>query len=441
MRRIEWVFGGVLAGGILTMAGAQTTGRTRPVATPSVQLPTGLDSKPVAAQGAKPVAGALQVARLTNLRRVEVLKLVDREATFEGFYYDGSIPMLIDDITRVHKNEMIPEDAYLALHGAPLKGVRSGDRIALKGKVVRGTAAMPTALRTQTAVLQLAAVPTLEVVKKTPVEIGRSTLRVIDFPKVIDFTSDKYAVLISGGANAANNHLRYWNELKATYNMLKARGWKPANMFVIYADGVGRDNSIPVHYLASAANIKTVFTNLAAKMGGADTLYIMLNDHGGNGANAVPKDATLNLWGTSITDVAFAAEVNRIQKYKKMIVQMEQCYSGGFLDDLAGPNRIMMSACTADQPSWAMGPSYTWNWYTYFYLAALTGQKPDGAGPVDADVNNDGKVSMAEAHNFARANDQANEQPQMEDNGAAPSAAGAMPAGGEGLKAAQTFLN
>jgi hypothetical protein len=91
----------------------------------------------------------------------------------------------------------------------------------------------------------------------------------------------KYAVLIAGGANPGNNHVRYWNDLSTMYGILRANGYKAADIYVLYADGTARDASMPVNYSATRANITTVFNLLAPKMSSFDKLYIMLNDHGG----------------------------------------------------------------------------------------------------------------------------------------------------------------
>lgn len=49
---------------------------------------------------------------------------------------------------------------------------------------------------------------------------------------------------------------------------------------------------------------------------------------------------------------------------------------------------------------------------SYNFFGAVTGMTPDGV-VVDADINNDGKVSMYEAYIFCRDNERRNEQPQF----------------------------
>ena len=123
----------------------------------------------------------------------------------------------------------------------------------------------------------------------------------------------------------------------------------------------------------------------------------MLNDHGSPNA--------LCLWNhTTISATAFAAEVNKIANYDKMIVQMKQCYSGSFVQPLTGPRRTVMSSCSPNEVSYG-NSSHQFGEFTYWYFSALTGTKPDGSGPVNADTNGDGKISILEAYNFARSHD------------------------------------
>jgi hypothetical protein len=76
---------------------------------------------------------------------------------------------------------------------------------------------------------------------------------------------------------------------------------------------------------------------------------------------------------------------------------------------------------------------------TYYFASAIKGTDPAGR-PVDADANDDGKVSMVEAFNYART---MNDKPNTyfyEDSGDGIPHSGAMPAQGEGALGASTWL-
>ena len=416
-----------------------------------------------------------------KLRSADTLKLIGKRADFSGFYYDGSIPMIVDSMERIHVNLPIPDDAYIPIVGKIPTSLRSGDRITITGTLVKARATDPKWALEEPAVIRLAVESDVKVISRARV-IAPIAKRFKLRADLIRLLATDYAVLIVGGINAGSNHMRYWNELKVTYSALKARGLTDANIYVLYADGVARDNSVVVDYSATKANIATVFTALAGKTTDGSGVYIMTNDHGGGYSTRVVgnvqigsygavldangdendnlSEATLNrdingdgdkndmvsvdevlcLWGENMTDDDFATNVNKITKYAKMVIQMEQCFSGGFINDLAAPKRVIMTACHETECSWAKGPNYLWNEFTYSFLAAWTGSKPDGGGSVNADTNGDGKLSMVECFNYARANDAASETPMFEDNGQRPGHSGQMPSGGEGALGSNTVF-
>ena len=76
-------------------------------------------------------------------------------------------------------------------------------------------------------------------------------------------------------------------------------------------------------------------------------------DNDGSTNDQVSWDEELCAWGGSIYDDAFSNMLANL-KYNRMVIVMEQCYSGGFIRDLAGSNRIIMSAATQWEPSWSM---------------------------------------------------------------------------------------
>lgn len=404
---------------------------------------------------------------LERLAGPRLQELIGRQITVEGFYYDGSVPMLIDDYSRVALNLPMPPDSYQLLVGRLPTTVRSGDLVQLRVLVRRPTAADPPHAQGATAILEpvLTANTASRLALATP---PQSIRRLTRYPVTHYVLPTRYAVLISGGINAAKNHVRYWNETKCLYSLLKDAGYTDANLYVLYADGVARDTGMTVDYSATKANITTVFNSLAEKMRDNDTLLIMTTDHGGGFARApinathpagmyggavdtngdeadalseaaynldingdgdktdsVGVDETLWLWNeVTMTDDEFATEVNKLLHYSRMVIVMEQCFSGGFISDLLGPRRVLMTAANEGQPSWARkDPStntYTYDMFLYHFLAALRGTTPDTGTSVNADANADLSVSMLEAYKYARTNDTANEEPWYNDIGVLP---------------------
>jgi len=426
-----------------------------------------------------PAGVQLHSPTIQRVRGVDASKLLQQTVTVEGFYYDGSIPMVIDDIDRVALDMPLPDESFVPVVGTVPATLKSGDRVSISGTLFRPTNNDPVGVRGETTALRIVNAGQIKVLK--PTTLPRLTINTtIKIPAGgIKLTKNRYAVLIAGCINPSNNHVRYWNDLVTMYNILIGRGFQPSNIYVLYADGIPRPGSsltIPVNYDATPASIMTVFNQLNLKVTANDDVYVMLNDHGG-GLMTVPtggyaagmyggivdpaggdafdekyNEAALHmdingdgnqnaivavhqvlcLWNwANMTDRQFAAEVNKVSRAKTIVIQMKQCFNGGFINNLRAANRIIMSSSSSDQPSWGHGPDYNFGEFTFWYFAALTGHKPDGSGAVDADANHDGKISITEAYNFARIHDTQPEILYYEDDGVIP--AHNVPTGTEGV--------
>lgn len=237
-----------------------------------------------------------------------------------------------------------------------------------------------------------------------------------------------YAVVISGGMNRANNWRRYWNDCSAIYRCLTTRyGYLDTDIYVLMSDGTstGLDRRIglntydsspldldgdgdnDIDFSAKKTNISQVFNTLRSRVTDKDHVFIYTTDHGDNISG---WDVQLLLWGETITDKEFAAEVDKINHASSISIVMEQCYSGGFIDDLQGGNRVIATACRHDELSCGSG-TYTQNEFVHHWTAAVNGTYPDGT-VANADSNGDGYISMQETFIYARDNDNCTETPQ-----------------------------
>jgi hypothetical protein len=228
--------------------------------------------------------------------------------------------------------------------------------------------------------------------------------------------------------------------------------YKADDIFVLYADGnppTDANCNDPEHvnasyptniidYAATAANLQTVCSHIAANGDPGDTLFVLTTDHGRISGGI----STLVLWnGTEIRADAFAntTYIGQINQYNWRAFEIEQCYGGGFIPYLSKTRTVIATACTKDEVShgWVVKPYY--DIFSYYFGAALKWEKPDGTA-VNADANQDGKVSLMEAFNYAEANDTASETPQYDDNGDGISHTGQMPANCDGYFGSQIFL-
>jgi hypothetical protein len=116
----------------------------------------------------------------------------------------------------------------------------------------------------------------------------------------------------------------------------------------------------------------------------------------------------------------------------RIITVLEPCHSGGFIWDIRGPKIIACSATVDDDYSWEnvfiRGITSAFHW------------EDEYGNPVDADTNEDGYISVAEAFNYAADNDYFSEIPQYDDNGDGISHTDPIPNEDDGELGEKTYL-
>lgn len=256
-----------------------------------------------------------------------------------------------------------------------------------------------------------------------------------EYPFKGESDNHKYHVLISGGINAGSNNSRYLNDLKFIYVTLNMyySGNSDDNIYTIYADGsnvdLDGDGDNDIDYDATKDNVEGVFEMLADNLTEDDELFVYTTNHGGNEGYDIKddmddctQDVYLCLYyEQSLLDNELADLIDDIDA-GKMKFTFEQCFSGGFVDDFSALNKniVLATACDWDEVSYgALDPPgwgadgydefvYWWNVAmlgAYPPSALLPGTHPTAPDPKDADADNDGKVTLKEAFDFAEAND------------------------------------
>jgi len=234
-----------------------------------------------------------------------------------------------------------------------------------------------------------------------------------NFTPVIDPLPQKYAILYSGGIDSHWGYYRYWNDLIWMYLLLLLNGYDSDNIYVIYNDGIGETEIMPVDYPATHDSMDTVFGILSSEMGTSDSLFFFSTNHGEyhgictwEALDPDPLNQTeIQAWFNSIT-------------CNYTVIVMEQCVSGKFVPYLSAPDRVVMTACGDDASSYSCDTEGPWNEFVFHFMTALFQHYINGdSTPVWADVNDDGKISMAEAFGYAAAMDSRIETPLYDDNG------------------------
>ncbi len=234
-----------------------------------------------------------------------------------------------------------------------------------------------------------------------------------------------YAVIINGGCDRFSNFSYFLNDCKLIYKTLTSiYKYKKDDIYVLVSDGkdpepdlsdgnssgldLDGDGFEDIQYAASKENIGAVFNLLSQKTTPEDHVFIFTTDHG----NRINNESVLNLWYETMNPDEFAAEVNKLNA-GTISIMMLQCYSGGFLPALQAENRVMVSACKADENGLGGLPC---SLFLKYWISAIMGYvidaRPDAQESVNADINNDGRVSFQECFLYAEQNVIQGETPQ-----------------------------
>ena len=297
------------------------------------------------------------------------------------------------------------------------------------------------------------------------------------------FGAEKYAVLITGdyadergdfeGSWAISNNLQFtendrmeefWHDTYLMWEMLIEKGYTNENIYVLFADGVDFQptwidnryspqqqypNLFPnpgdqlTNYPADIASVNNVFTGLANGTGGLpqlqedDFLFCWTFDHGGGG-----QVANLGLIDGVIWDYEFAALTDQINCQKK-VFWMQQCHSGGFIDNLQGEDTYINTSChystgavrcdnetVSGNPVIEMeilgGHQYYHGEFNFHLYSSTNGCSPayyihypenTGEPYTNADTNGDGIISVEESKDWEADHESEGATPQYADDG------------------------
>ena len=302
-----------------------------------------------------------------------------------------------------------------------------------KGLIIRGneirllSTAQSSIVRATSDVAGLASGPsTVRIVTPT---LLRAPVGILDIPR-------RYAVLICGDvADSCYYCDSFWNDTLWMYKTLLAAGYSKSNIYVLYGNGSDFASANPKYqypetvtdFAATITWVNKVFDGLKngdaangiSKMKDSDTLFVWTFDHGAGGSPAY-----LCLMDGWLVDTSFAAKLNAIP-YAKRAIFMQQCRSGGFIDNVSNSKTFVSTACRASENAHAAdtenesygGSTYYHGEYNYHVICALSGLNPSGAA-VNADSDASGKVSALETHNWNVTHESRSEVPQMDDSGA-----------------------
>ncbi len=197
-----------------------------------------------------------------------------------------------------------------------------------------------------------------------------------------------WAIIVSSG----NSNSVHGQEAKDLRTYLVERGWDDEH--IIYLDWGGQ-------YYVDGDPTQAAFEDAIDFVDQVstvdDVVFIAVLDHGVDGGS----DDYFLRFGKKLdeymSDTEFAAQLDSIDNYRTMVVDIAGSYSGGFIDEASADDRIIVTDCDVDE-------EYKKSEYSFY--EALTN--------MDADLDYDGKVSVEEAHAFMQAS-MYNTTPQIDD--------------------------
>jgi hypothetical protein len=253
----------------------------------------------------------------------------------------------------------------------------------------------------------------------------------------------------------------FWNDVVWMYHILiEQGGFHPDNIYVLCGDGtdwnVSHPSDVPEKYVskygtmtdfaATIGNVRKVFTALAegetpiegspaiAKMTENDSLFVWTFDHGttSGGGGTQTGNSLLCLMDENITDTEFAGLLHDVP-YKRAAVFMQQCFSGGFIDNVANSNTFIATACRGNESAYRaddVNPfpdaveNETWGSITchhgefnYYFMSAFEWRSPLGTA-VNANTSKPNKkISSTEAFDWEKNHESRSEIPQVRDDG------------------------
>lgn len=244
----------------------------------------------------------------------------------------------------------------------------------------------------------------------------------------------KFALLYSGGIDVMGAYTHYYNNIQVMYNLLLKQGYAPENIVVVYKDGTPETiipssivtvprfyPQIPVNYAANPGSFDQAIAHLKKIMTGQKAeLFVMTTNHGG-GYHSAEKvnyagnadlnsdeptgastdfDEVLSYYNQSqtLSDDDFAKKINSLP-FVVLKGLFLQCFSGGFIHDLRGPNRVLISATTEYEYSWGRRAYDLDAYMTHFLYPVYLSTVP----PYLFDLNKDGLLQMNEIFKGAKA--------------------------------------
>ncbi len=249
----------------------------------------------------------------------------------------------------------------------------------------------------------------------------------------------KFLVLAGGGAPnyneiALEKNVRYFQRTLNSLgiNLASARQYfangNDGQPTVRYINLVGQEQFKPpeienLNGPATVDNAQTWFEDLADKSSSCPAFFYFTGHGFYNDEN--PNNNAMILWEEKLVSVQqLAGWLDQLPPDQPFVTMMAQCFSGSFANliyeqgnpenPVALQTRCGFFATVAERPSVGCTPAVNeadYRDYSSSFFAGLSGVDRTGKTVASADYNTDGTVSYAEAHAFAKVDEEATDWP------------------------------
>lgn len=247
-------------------------------------------------------------------------------------------------------------------------------------------------------------------------------------------------LVVAGGGAPSYNEIALEKNVRYFQRTLNALGIDFSNTKQYFANG--NDGEATVRYLnplgqeqfkppeidnldgpATLENAQAWFENLSNKTSPCPA-FLYFTGHGFYN-NENPDNNAMILWEEKLLTVKnLAGWLDQLPAEQPFVTMMAQCFAGSFANliyEQGDPNnpvalqtRCGFFATVAERPSVGCTPAVNeadYRDYSSSFFAGLSGIDRTGKSVTSADYNNDGKVSYAEAHAFAKVDEETTDWP------------------------------
>lgn len=233
-----------------------------------------------------------------------------------------------------------------------------------------------------------------------------------------------HVVIVVGLGGAAEFRESFHAEASQIYTALTEQHGLAAEDVTYLGEDVDVAPDV-ISEVSTRANILRVLGEISQRADERDKVVVMLIGHGTEG----PNGAQFNLPGPDLGPTDFELAMIAFPTQSLALVHTGSA-SGGFVQPLAGPNRVVIAATRSARESNATE-------FGQFFAQAMSGG--------GSDLDHDNRVSLLEAFTFARQevaryydeqNEMLSEHAVLDDNGDGEGSLDAGPEGPDGLLAA-----